>query len=147
MRSLICRTAHGLKRRFIWQHDKSVFVVFARTSMESVDPIIAVLPNKEEVLKLRERFKEQWPGVEVNWMSCQIKGADPHFDGTVHFVTECGVLSPVVVAAFVSPDEAMRLKTSMDEPDSLFHDYVKIRSLPIGWRAPGQPWLAVEDDD
>lgn len=147
MRRLICGAVQRLIRRFDRQYDTSVFVVFGRTSIEAVDPIIAVVPNKEEVLKLRESFKERWPGVDVNWMSCQVKGAGPEFNGMVHFVTECGLLRPVVVAAFVSREEAMRLKESMDDPDSRFADYVNLLSLPVGWRASGQPWLAVDDDD
>lgn len=166
----MCRVLQRLKRRNLRRETITVEVVFARSSLGSSDPIVAVLSSEEEVLKLRLELLNRWPELDVTWSSHVVRGAPLHFDGVVHFVTQCGLLSPVVVDAFAWAPDAVRLafkeernlhlrtRAYVSTPDAVrrvfkrrvrepfLNNDINIRSLPIGWRAPGEPWLEVEDE-
>lgn len=143
---LMARAFRAFTRRFLRRADRSIHVVFARSSVEGSVPIVGVCSTEEEVSELRLALLEGTPNWEVSWSTHKIKGADLDFDGVVHLVTQCGMLSPVVVAAFACERDANRLKDEMVDPGPLFRDSMNVRSLPIGWSAPGQPWLEEEKE-
>lgn len=135
-----------LKDKYLNRATTKVQVVYARLSPTSSNPIVAVCSNEEEVYDLRHKLLKKWPELEITWSDEVVQDAPLNVDGTVHFVTQCGMLDPVVVGAFVSKESAEQLREDMDPGPPCKKNYMLVRSLPIGWRAPGQPWLEVEDE-
>lgn len=120
-----------------------VHVVFARLSMDSADPIVAVVDSESEVDTLRRFFSRNHPEVEITWNNYEILGEGEPGE-TIHLATEFSFLNPVVLGAYASFRDAYArvLKEIEGGRDSSF---VRVQTFWMGDLVNGEPWC--EDPD
>lgn len=121
----------------------TIEVVFARTSIQTADPIITVLDQESQVAIVQEFFRQTHPEVEITWSDHKIEGPGSTGD-TIHLVTQVSVDSPVVIGAFTKKKDA-RAMVNREIIKGSPRSFVRVQSFKIGIIVPGTPWLADVD--
>lgn len=120
-----------------------VRLVYARTSSDSSEPLIAVCNTEAEARAIEHEVVEAGSGVEVRWETHEVLG---EAGDKLYAVMQAPSMSPepaqeldpIGVAVFALQDEAELYAAGRRQRDGVDH-YV-LWSLQIGWRRPGWPF-------
>ncbi len=137
-------------RRHSGESPEEIRLVYACATPEAPEPLVAVVRTHDEASALEVEVREHFPGAKVSWETFEVTGKP---EEAVHIVSLGGPGTSVAGTEGAGnswKDDPMGVAVFADRDDANTHaaavaaaegssDY-RVRSLPIGWRAPGWPF-------